>query len=248
MKLRALAFLCALVMAVFASTTALAVAPPGTVTVTANGCTFTVLIDLEQAYDIVGWKVKQYNAANWNEGLTLFKGSSPTDPTGGMTVGPFTAPEGHYNVAVDNEYPPDGSSIVVDFWLTCPTGAPAPSSAPVESSAPAESSAPVESSAPAESSGPAESSAPAASSSPAGVEQPVAGSPSPNGAVEGVTGTPVNNVSDVTPPPTDSIRTVRSGSNDGWRFIVLGLAALIAAAVTLDATRTSARAKRSRRR
>jgi hypothetical protein len=63
-----------------------------------------------------------------------------------------------------------------------------------------------------------------------------------------VTGTPVNNVEDVTPPPTDSIRTVRSGSDDGWRLIVLGLAALIAVAVTLDATRTSAaRARRSRR-
>jgi hypothetical protein len=62
-----------------------------------------------------------------------------------------------------------------------------------------------------------------------------------------VTGTPVNNVADVTPPPTDTSRTVRSGS-DGWRLIVLGLAALVAAAVTLDATRSSvARARRSRR-
>ena len=226
MKLRGLALLCALFMAVFASTTAFAAAPPGTVTVKADGCTFTVLIDLEQQYDIVGWKVKQYNAANWNEGLTLFKGSGPTDATGGMQVGPFTAPEGHYNVAVDNEYPPDGSSIVVDFWLSCPTGAPVPSSAP------------------------AASSAPVASSSPTGVEQPVGGSPSPNGGVEGVTGTPppVDNVEGVTPPPTDTSRTVRSGSDDGWRLIVMALAALIALAVTVDVTarRSAARARRVR--
>jgi hypothetical protein len=63
-----------------------------------------------------------------------------------------------------------------------------------------------------------------------------------------VTGTPVNNVEDVTPPPTDTSRTVRSGSDDGWRLIVLGLAALIAAAVTFDATRSSVlRARRNGR-
>jgi hypothetical protein len=113
------------------TTTAFAVAPPGKVTIDANGCTFRVLIDLEQAYDLVGWKVKEFNAENWNLGLTLFKGSGPTDANGDMVVGPFTAPEGHYNVAVDDEYPPDGSSIVVDFTLSCPAAvAPAPTPTP----------------------------------------------------------------------------------------------------------------------
>lgn len=234
MKLRALALSCALVLAVFASTTAFAAAPPGAVTIQADGCTFTVLIDLDQQYDIVGWKVKEYNAANWNEGLTLFKGSGPTDATGAMQVGPFTAPEGHYNVAVDNEYPPDGSSIVVDFTLSCP---PAP---PIGAPAPATPTLT-----------PTPTPTPASSSSPADVVLPVVGSAPPSSGVEGVTGTPppIDNVEGVTPPPTDTSATIRTGSVDGWRLIVLALAALIAVTVTLDATaRTSAaRARRSRR-
>jgi len=127
MPLRGISLLGALLLSGVLTTTAFAAAPPGKVTIESNGCTFRVLIDLEQAYDLVGWKVKEYNAANWNEGLTLFKGSGPTDPNGDMVVGPFTAPEGHYNVAVDDEYPPDGSSIVVDFTLSCPAAvAPTP--------------------------------------------------------------------------------------------------------------------------
>ena len=141
MKARALALIGALLAIALSASAALAVAPPGKVTVETAGCTFTVLIDLEQHYDVVGWKVKEFNAANWNDGLTLFKGSGPTDQNGDMTVGPFTAPEGHYNVAVDDEYPPDGSSIVVDFFLTCPA-APIGSETPTGSELPAEGSAP----------------------------------------------------------------------------------------------------------
>jgi hypothetical protein len=131
MKLRALPILGGLLLSGLLTTTAFAVAPPGTVTIQSNGCTFSVLINLDKAYDLVGWKVKVYDAANWNEGLTLFKGSGPTDANGDMVVGPFTAPEGHYNVAVDDEYPPDGSSIVVDFTLSCPAAAaPTPTPTP----------------------------------------------------------------------------------------------------------------------
>jgi hypothetical protein len=139
-----MALLGALLLTGLVALPVLAAAPPGKVTIESDGCTFTVHIDLDQAYDLVGWKVKEYNAANWNEGLTLFKGSGPTDANGDMTVGPFTAPEGHYNVAVDDEYPPDGSSIVVDFFLSCPAGSEAPigSEAPTGSELPAEGSAP----------------------------------------------------------------------------------------------------------
>jgi len=127
---RLAAGLAAVVLSLFAAGSALAVTPPGTVTVDTDGCTFTVHIDLEQAYPLVGWKVKVYDPANWNEGLTLFKGSGPTDANGDMTVGPFDAPEGQYNVAVDDEYPPDGSSIVVDFFLSCPAATSTPSASP----------------------------------------------------------------------------------------------------------------------
>ena len=130
MSLRAFSLLGGLLLSGLLTTTAFAAAPAGKVTIDANGCTFRVMIDLEQAHDLVGWKVKVYDAANWNEGLTLFKGSGPTDANGDMVVGPFTAPEGHYNVAVDDEYPPDGSSIVVDFTLSCPAAAPQPTPTP----------------------------------------------------------------------------------------------------------------------
>ena len=234
MKLRAMAFLSALILAVFATSTVSAAAPPGTVTVKSDGCTFTVLIDLTQHYDIVGWKVKPYNPVNWNEAPSLFKGSGATDANGDMQVGPFTAPEGHYNVAVDNEYPPDGSSIVVDFWLSCPV-------APITAPATPTPTPTLESPA-----------SPASSSAPSEVVLPVVGSASPSSGVEGVTGTPppAGNVEGVTPPPTDTIALSRTGNDEGWRLVVLALAALIAFAATFDATvRTAAtRARQIRRR
>jgi hypothetical protein len=141
---RLAAGLAAATFSLFAAGSALAVAPPGTVTVDTEGCTFTIHIDLEQAYPLVGWKVKVYDAANWNEGLTLFKGSGPTDANGDMTVGPFSAPEGHYNVAVDDEYPPDGSSIVVDFFLSCPAATPTASAAPTATASPSGEVLPAE--------------------------------------------------------------------------------------------------------
>src|SRR3954462_11531965 len=82
MRFRGFPLLGALLLSGLLTTTAFAAAPPGKVTIESNGCSFRVLIDLEQAYDLVGWKVKEYNADNWNEGLTLFKGSGPTDPNG----------------------------------------------------------------------------------------------------------------------------------------------------------------------
>jgi|SRR4051812_32546925 hypothetical protein len=121
MKTRVVALLGALVLTAWAATSAFAAAPPGTVTVNANGCTFTVAINLDQAYDVVAWKVKEYNAVNWKDGTTLIKGSSENAPDGDILAGPYTLPEGHYNVVVDNEATIDGSAIVVDFVLSCPT-------------------------------------------------------------------------------------------------------------------------------
>jgi hypothetical protein len=162
MKPRVMSLLGALLLTGLVALPVLAAAPPGKVTIQSDGCTFTVHIDLDHAYDLIGWKVKEYDAANWNEGLTLFKGSGPTDGSGDLTVGPFTAPEGRYNVAVDDEYPPDGSSIVVDFFLSCPTG----SEAPIGSEAPVGSEQPI------------------------GSELPIEGSAPPSGGELGITGTP----------------------------------------------------------
>lgn len=198
MKSRVSALLGAFVLAAWVALPALAAAPPGKVTIEATGCTFSVRIDLEQAYALIGWKVKEYNAANWNDGATLFKGSGPTDSDGNVTFGPFTAAEGHYTVAVDDEYPPDGSSIVTDFILSCPT-----SSGPVGSEAPVTSSG-------------------APSTAPSGNELPVEGSAPPTGQEEGIVGTPPA----LTPPPTDTAAAGALGSDGGWQVVLVTLAGL----------------------
>jgi hypothetical protein len=140
MKPRVMALLGALLLTGLAALPVLAIAPHGTVTVQADGCTFNVLIDLDQAYDVVAWKVKEYNAVNWKDGKTLIKDSGATDPDGKIAAGPYTLPEGHYNVAVDNEAVVDGSSIVVGFFLSCPDGT--GSELPTDGSAPPPSTAP----------------------------------------------------------------------------------------------------------
>ncbi len=224
MKSRVIALVGALFLIVWVTLPALAAAPPGKVTVLADGCSFTVQINLDHAYDLVGWKVKQYNAANWNEGLTLFKGSGPTDGNGDMTVGPFTAPEGHYTVAVDNEYPPDGSSIVVDFWLSCPvsSGNPDGSEAPIDSSM-------------------------APSAPPTGSEAPAEGSAPPSGEVKGIHGTPPVGI---TPPPTDTSVGGSSSLASGLPVVLAVIMGLAVAALMLvpGPVAAASRIVRSRRR
>ena len=64
MKPRVMALLGALLLTGLVALPVLAAAPPGKVTVQSDGCTFTVEINLDHAYDVVGWKIKEYNAAN----------------------------------------------------------------------------------------------------------------------------------------------------------------------------------------
>jgi hypothetical protein len=208
MKPRPLALLGAFFLTAWIALPVLAVAPPGKVTVDANGCSFAVHIDLDKAYDLVGWKVKEYNAVNWNEGTTLFKGSGPTDADGKIDITGLSAPEGHYTVAVDDEYPPDGSSIVIDFFLSCPAASQQPSSAPstVPSSAP--STAPSE--------------APISSDAPSGSELPAQVSSQPSGNVGGIAGTPAG----VTPPPTDASAPTGSATDGGWQVVVVMITAV----------------------
>ena len=226
MKRRASALLGALFLTVWAALPVLAAAPPGKVSIEATGCTFSVQINLDHAYDLIGWKVKQYDAVNWNNGLTLFKGSGPTDGSGDLTVGPFTAPEGHYNAIVDNEYPPDGSSIVVDFWLSCPVASAPASSSPT----PASSESPASSEAPSDS--PPVDGSIAPSTEPSGSELPAQGSGQPSGQVEGATGTPGGHV---TPPPTDTTSGTPTPGDSGLP-IVLGTI-LVASALVLAPSR-----------
>ncbi len=117
--------------------TVLAKAPTGTVTVIdgATGrqtivdgepevCTFAVIFDFDQAFPIVGWKIKDWVAGNWKEGKTRLKGQGVTDGDGVMRIpdsGFFTIPEGRYNIVADDEVPIDGSAKVQSFHVVCPT-------------------------------------------------------------------------------------------------------------------------------
>lgn len=221
---RPLALIGAFVLAAWVALPALAAAPPGKVTIETDGCSFVVHINLDHAYDLVGWKVKEYNAANWNDGLTLFKGSGPTDGNGDITVGPFTAPGGHYNAIVDDEYPPDGSSIVVDFFLSCP----ASSDMPSDSELPTDGSAAPSDSIP---------------SAATGSELPAEGSAPPSGEVEGIASTPRA----VTPPPTDTLDGGQPSGGAGQIAMALGVAALVVG-ILLPRRLRSMRATVNRRR
>ena len=74
---------------------------------------------------------------------------------------------------------------------------------------------------------------------PAGGVGGVTGTPTPTGAVAGVSGT-----SGATPPPTDALGSVQpASSNDGWRNVVIGLAALLIAVFALTERRRSSRGR-----
>jgi hypothetical protein len=117
----------------------LAKPPTGTVTVidgvtgvqtVVNGepevCTFAVTFDFDNAFPIVGWKIKDWVPGNWKDGKTRLKGQGATDADGGMRIpdsGFFTLAEGRYNVVADDEWPIDGSSKVQSFHVVCPDAA-----------------------------------------------------------------------------------------------------------------------------
>ena len=95
-------------------------------------CNFYFEFDFGITADVVGWKVKQWNAAPL-DGATVLKGQGgPTDADGKLRVpatGSLTVPDGRYNVVWDDEYPPDGSNGARSFVVDC-------KAAPTESAAP----------------------------------------------------------------------------------------------------------------
>jgi hypothetical protein len=102
-------------------------------------CNFWFEFDLGIQADVVGWKVKQWNAAPL-DGTTVLKGQGgPTDADGKLRVpdsGSLSVPNGRYNVVWDDEYPPDGSngarSFVVDCEAAQPTPTPTPTATPTD--------------------------------------------------------------------------------------------------------------------
>jgi len=88
----------------------------------AHVCNFYFVFDLGITADVVGWKVKEWNAAPL-DGTTVLKGQGgPTDADGKLRVpdsGSLTVPNGRYNVVWDDEYPPDGSNGARSFVVAC---------------------------------------------------------------------------------------------------------------------------------
>ncbi|HET7030295.1 MAG TPA: hypothetical protein VFI34_07275 [Candidatus Limnocylindrales bacterium] len=206
MSRRLLALVGAGLLSLWVATGAFAKVPPGTVSVETTGCSFMVHIAWEQAQPVTTWKVKVFDAANWKDGETLIKDQALDDADGKIDGGPYTLPEGHYNVAVDNEATVDGSSIVVDFVLTCPTTA--PSTSPSGEELPAGGTP---------------------STSPSGQELPAEGTPSTSPTGEEL---PAVGAGQITPPPTDTAATAGAtgnGTSGAW----LTLAALSALALVV---------------
>jgi len=86
-------------------------------------CTFAVIFDFDQAFPIVGWKIKDWVPGNWKDGKTRLKDQGATDAAGVMRIpdsGFFSLAEGRYNVVADDEWPIDGSSKVQSFHVLCP--------------------------------------------------------------------------------------------------------------------------------
>jgi hypothetical protein len=231
-------------------------------------CTFHLhffFADPEQAGT---WEIQEW-APTGQKGTVVLSGTYDTHGDGEdrqPEQGVYTLPNGHYKLFWDGDTGKHDKMKV--FWVDCPaaSGTPAPtgSEQPIESSSPSTapsesaSTAPSESAstAPSESAStaPSESAStapsgselpiggsgsPSASAAPTGSELPISGSASPTGGVEGVVGTPAG----ATPPPTDTAGVTKP-SDESWRAILMGLAALIAAATFLLPSPTS-RASRS---
>ncbi|HUP54989.1 MAG TPA: hypothetical protein VM408_05740 [Methylomirabilota bacterium] len=119
-----------------------------------------------------------------------------------------------------------------------------PSESASESPTESASESPSESASESPSESASESPSESASTAPSGSELPIggSGSPAPTGGVEGATGVPA---AGKTPPPTDTDGAVPP-ANNGWRVILIGLAALITAAVMLVPTPATVRVRTGR--
>ena len=199
------AALAGVVLSIVAVGSAAAITPPGSVSVSTDGCSFTVTIDLDQGWPVIAWEVKQYTS-HWQDGKTVLQDSVTDDADGHVVAGPYTLPAGHYNVAVDNE-PVDSSSIVEDFTLSCPTATPSGSELPIGS----QSASPSES---------------AATPTPTGQDLPIEGTAQPTGNELGAVG-----VGAVTPPPTDTGSAASSATETSGGWLMFAVLAIIATAL-----------------
>ena len=210
-------------------------------------CTFHLhfyFADPEQAGT---WEIQEW-APTGTKGAVVLSGRYDTLGDGEDRQPPapdvYTLPGGHYKLFWDGDTGKHDKMKV--FWVDCP--APARTPTPVQPPTAGGSEQPIES---------ASASPPASGSeAPTGSEQPIAGSASPSGGEEGIGGTPppsaptgqvegIVGTPQATPPATDAATTTPA-TDDGWRAVLLGLAAVTALAVVLVPSRMlAARSVRS---
>ncbi len=144
----------------------------------------------------------------------------------------------HYTNIVDSS---DLSAFFSKIFETiaCPTPTPKPTPTPTEAPTPTPTATPTEAPTPTPTEAPTPTPTEAPTATP--TTQPET-TPTPTAAptgtptVEPATGTP-----NVTPPPTDTVGPSDSGSGNGWRAVLVAMAALLAAVLILT---PSARARR----
>jgi hypothetical protein len=205
-----------LLLALVQPAAVLAKPPTGTVTVTdgttghqtiVDGepevCTFVITFDFDQAFPIVGWKIKDWVPGNWKDGKTHLKGQGATDGDGVMRIpdtGSFSLPDGRYNVVADDEWPIDGSSKVQSFHVVCPQSS-EPTPTPTPTPTPPDEAG----------------------------EQPVSAAPAETSEVGAATGKPRTTL----PPTDGGILDPLTSSGDSWFAIVgLGVFAFVIVLVT----------------
>ena len=207
---------------------------PGEVRNEPHVCTFHLhfyFADPEQAGT---WEIQEW-APTGEKGTVVLSGTYDTAGDGEDRQpedGVYTLPDGHYKLFWDGDLDTDKHDKMKVFWVDCVAAAASPSptgseEATAGASASASASASESASAaasPTASAGSSES----AGSSPTGSELPIenSGAPSFTGEEEGLVGTPAG----ATPPPTDT-EPLRAAADNGWRIVLLALAALITAVV-----------------
>ena len=211
---------------------------PGEVRNEPHVCTFHLhfyFADPEQAGT---WEIQEW-APTGTKGTVVLSGTYDTLGDGQDRQPPapdvYTLPDGHYKLFWDGDTGKHDKMKV--FWVDCP--APARTPTPIQTPTAGGSEQPIESG----------SASPPASGSeaPTGSEQPIAGSATPSGGEEGIGGTPppsaptgqvegIVGTPQATPPATDAATTTPA-TDDGWRAVLLGLAAVTALFVVLVPSR-----------
>ena len=243
---------------------------PGEVRNEPHVCTFHLHFYFADPVQAGTWEIQEW-APTGQKGTVVLSGTYDTAGDGedrDPEVGVYTLPEGHYKLFWDGDLDTNKHDKMKVFWVDCgggeqpgSSGSLPPSGSPSVPPSGSPSVPPSGSEAPIVGSG-APSLPPSGSPSvpPSGSEAPIVGSGAPSGSLPGGGVLPLETtnptgevlgaegVANATPPPTDT-ESGLAPSDQGWRVILLGLAALIAAAVFLaPSPRTAPAANRSHRR